>query len=1112
MSQSTRSDSIPAPAPTQPTQEDAPKRPTFFLRTKLLPPRPASALLSRPRLTERLQANLSHPVTLVAAPAGSGKTTLVADFVKAHARQFVWYQLDHTDADPLVFLEYLTHGIRQAVSGFGDVTLSYLRQSADEIARQPARAVDVLLNEVLQEVSRQLVVVLDDYHHLGRDTAVHAVLDRLISYLPDVMHFIVVSRDVPPLALSRLRSQDSLAIIDRQELLFTDDETRELFRQVFDLELSTEQLTEYRERTQGWITALQLVRQFAQREAVAAASGATDATDLTEILRRSEHDIFDYFAEEVFAEEPEDVRRFLLRISLLDRVELDVCARLYPEVNSRHVLPELVRRNVFMTVASDSRGEEYRLHPLFRSFLQRRLSHESGREEVAAEYARSAVYYLERGEWEHAARHLIAAEDFGRAAAIVAERGGHWIAAGALASLVSLVEALPPDAIRAHPRAIFYRGEVARLRDELDSARSFYRRAAALLRERNDSEGEAETLRSLATIARRYGDLEAALAYLDQAVELADEDSFVRAKCAGTRGLCLMAKGDWAAAEREFRAALQSAEDYGDEHYARLMTHNLGLPALVRGDFNESLRWLRRTLQFGGHASPIPQEAAVHLNMARCYLYRGEFAECELHLNRALEFSQLFNLSVLQGEVCETYGNLYRELGEVERALDFYTRAARIYKEAGFDLARRELPEEQAMLSAQEGDLVAARSAIDQLVEARAGLQDEMALKTSVLARARIMLAQGEHTGALAELVPAVNYFREHNLHYYEAQASFALAACERAAGREGDYLEHLRRAIELAVRYDYEYWLRREVEQNPQLFSSEQSLKMLPGDLRRRLSAVQAQPPAPRQLSSSRSAPAQPASDLTLNMLGLVEIYRDPARPLAPDAWTSKRARDILCFIASRQHRRASKDTLVDIFWRDDDAESVEKKFHPTISYIRKALNSNQFLRQNFLLYKDGDYLLNPDFSYRLDVEEFDALVAEAAGAHRRGQTERCLQAYEEAVALYRGEFMQGTHDEWVEEKRSYYRDQYLRMLEKLAAAAQESGEWERSLSLAQKILRDDPFREEVHCRVMRAQAALGNRVAVKEQYEILCSLLLKELGVEPAQETQRVYGESVR
>jgi DNA-binding SARP family transcriptional activator len=259
-------------------------------------------------------------------------------------------------------------------------------------------------------------------------------------------------------------------------------------------------------------------------------------------------------------------------------------------------------------------------------------------------------------------------------------------------------------------------------------------------------------------------------------------------------------------------------------------------------------------------------------------------------------------------------------------------------------------------------------------------------------------------------------------------------------------------------------------------------------------------------------AAAARPASDLTINMLGPVEIYRDPARLLAPDAWTSKRARDILCFIASRPHRRASKDTIIDTFWPDDDFESVEKKFHPTISYVRKALNSNQLLRQNFLLYVDGDYLLNPEYSYRTDIEEFDRLVAEAEAARRRGQTARCHLAYEEAVALYRGEFMSGSYDEWAGEQRSYYREQYLRILERLASDAQEAGEWEGVLSLAQKILHNDPFREDVHCRVMRAHSALGNRVAVKEQYETLRGLLRKELGVEPAQETQRVYRELIR
>ena len=264
----------------------------------------------------------------------------------------------------------------------------------------------MLLNEVLEHVEQQLILVLDDYHHLGTETAVHRVVDRLLAYLPDVMHVIVISRDVPPLGVARMRTQSSLAIIDRAELLFTDEETQQLFRQVFDLELTPEQLSEYRERTHGWITALQLVRQVAQRQALvrgtsvatpaegAATTAAAAAPDLVEILRQSERDIFDYFAEEVFADETEEVQQFLLRVSLLERLEPEVCMKLFPDWHATSILQTLVRRNVFLTLASDGRGEEYRLHPLFRGFLRRRLRTETGQAGVAAEHRRFADYFL----------------------------------------------------------------------------------------------------------------------------------------------------------------------------------------------------------------------------------------------------------------------------------------------------------------------------------------------------------------------------------------------------------------------------------------------------------------------------------------------------------------------------------------------------------------------------------------------------------------------------------------------------------------------------------------------------------------------------------------------
>src|ERR1043165_9864360 len=378
--------------------------PSFFLRTKLLPPRPAAQVLARPRLLERLQNDLTLPLTLITANAGSGKTTLVADFLRQHEHPFVWYQLDHTDADAATFLGYLAFGIQQRVPNFGETLLAYLQQS-QELAQQPARAADVLLNEILERIEQPLIIVLDDYHHLGSDTQVHAVLDRLIAYLPEVIHLVIISRDTPPLTLARLRSQNAIAFISRDDLLFTSEETQELFRKVFGLALTAEQLREYGERTHGWITALQLVRQVAQRQRLAATE--PKQVDALAVLRHSERDLFEYFAEEVFAQEEPPVQQFLMKIALLDRIELNTCAHLFPEMRAATVLPALVRSNVFMTVASDSTGEEYRLHPLFQSFLRRRLRSEIGIAGVAAEHTRQAQYFLDDGAWEYAVRHLI---------------------------------------------------------------------------------------------------------------------------------------------------------------------------------------------------------------------------------------------------------------------------------------------------------------------------------------------------------------------------------------------------------------------------------------------------------------------------------------------------------------------------------------------------------------------------------------------------------------------------------------------------------------------------------------------------------------------------------
>ena len=842
---------------------------------------------------------------------------------------------------------------------------------------------------------------------------------------------------------------------------------------------------------------MQLVRQVAQK---AVASLKQGKTNLVDVLRQSERDIFDYFAEEVFSEESEEVQSLLLRVSLLDNIDVDGCGALYNGMNAARLLPTLVRRNVFITLAGDGAGEEYRLHPLFQSFLRRRLRNELGKNGVATEHKRIARHYLDRGVWEQGVRHLLAAEDFLQAAEVIAASGAEWISSGALNSLATLADVLPTEVTATHPRILCHRGEVARLRGEYELAQQVFHRATLLLQDAGDSDAEAEAQHSLATLARRDGDYAIAFKYLNRALELTNDRS-VRVKCSNTRGLCLVGIGEWTAAEMEFRSALQQAQEANDQRYIRLITHNLGLPAMMRGDFGEALRWLGRMLREEQPA--MPQEATAHLNMARCQLYLGNLDACEKHLDQAIERCQLYNLVAATADACETYGNLFREKGEFEKANEYYQRAARKHDEAGVNLARTELIEEQALLSLAIGDFANARKQIERLIEARPQDKNEIGFFTATLTRGRIMVAQGEFDAADDDLLAAQLYFHEHTLYYYEAQACFARAVIAHRQGNEPLIVECLRRAIDLALRYDFEYWLHREVVANRELFDNEEALELLPSDLSKVLKEL-----GPAQKNRSEvTLSTEPVADLTINMLGPVQVFREFSRPLAADAWTTRRARDILCFIASRRHRRAAKDKIVDTFWGETALDVVDKNFHPTVSHIRKALNSNQPFKQNFLLYREGEYQLNPDLAYNIDIEEFDRLVEQGDNARRLRRFHESVEAYEKAVALYRGEFAQGSFEPWVVEQRSYYREQYLHLLESLAAVAQKQNEWARSLQLAQQILHEDPFREDIHCMVMRAHVNLGNRGAARDQFESLRDLLERELGVEPGHETKKVY-----
>src|SRR6185436_13934816 len=240
--------------------------PQFFLKTKLLPPRLGRHIMPRPRLVDRIRGFLDQPATIVYADAGCGKTTLVTEFVRASGLPFVWYQIDPTDVDLAVFFGYVIYGIRSLHPEFGQVVMRFISET-ENLSSKIEQVVDVFVNEVGEEIEQKTIVVLDDYHNVDSSEAIASAIDRLVQYAPDVLHFVITSRSMPNLSVTRLRSKGVIGVLDRKDLLFTPPEVQKLFTETFHQPLAPDQVQQFYEKTDGWVTGLQLIQQSLDRAA-----------------------------------------------------------------------------------------------------------------------------------------------------------------------------------------------------------------------------------------------------------------------------------------------------------------------------------------------------------------------------------------------------------------------------------------------------------------------------------------------------------------------------------------------------------------------------------------------------------------------------------------------------------------------------------------------------------------------------------------------------------------------------------------------------------------------------------------------------------------------------
>jgi LuxR family maltose regulon positive regulatory protein len=514
---------VPVPDPPKPVAIEPSvaqqSKPLPLLATKLYRPRPRLHLVVRPRLLARLEAGMRGPLTLIAAPAGFGKTTILADWIHQHGnRQVAWLALDAGDSDPMRFLRYLIAALQTLMPTLGASILPLLL-----LPQPPAieTLASLLLNELTQAPEESLLV-LDDYHVI-ESAAIHQTLVFLLDHLPPHFHLVIAGRVDPPLPLARLRAHGQLVELRAADLRFTTEEAATFLHEVMGLQLSGTQIAAIEARTEGWIAGLQLAALSLQDLPSSQVSAFLDS------FTGSHRFVVDYLMDEVLASQPEHVQSFLRQSSILDRLCGPLCdAVVAPSGqamgdSSQQLLEQLERANLFI-VPLDGERRWYRYHHLFAQVLNERLLNSASQDEVATLHRRAAAWLGQHGFAAEAAKHALTAQDWEGAADLLEEHGWPLLVQGQGRMVRGWVQQLPQELLQRRTYLLTLQAGLFFGANDLEAAQRTMDAAERAFAESGDGDhsrailGYAPLMR--ANIARARGDLTACTEYARQALAI----------------------------------------------------------------------------------------------------------------------------------------------------------------------------------------------------------------------------------------------------------------------------------------------------------------------------------------------------------------------------------------------------------------------------------------------------------------------------------------------------------------------------------------------------------------------------------------------------------------
>jgi LuxR family maltose regulon positive regulatory protein len=726
-----------------------------LLATKLHAPRRRHGMVERQRLKDRLSAPDAASVTLVSAPAGFGKTSLLAEWLVGDgdgARATSWVSLDAGDNDPAAFWTYAIAAIRRAAPQVGGDSLALLQSS------QPLTSVVAALVNDLDEAAEPVVLVLDDYHVIDSGE-IHESISYLVDHAPRSFHLVLATRSDPPIALARLRARGQLCEIRAADLRFTQDEATTYFNDTMGLGLATADVDSLRARTEGWIAALQL--------AALSLQGRDDVDNFIENFTGDDRFLVDYLVEEVLDRQSEAVGSFLLRTSVLDRLTGALCDAVTLASDGRATLELLDRSNLFL-VALDDRRQWYRYHQLFADVLRARLAYEDP-ELMDELHGRASRWYSANGEPAAAIEHALAGRHVDDAARLIELAGPMLRQTRQEGTLRRWLEALPDDIFTDRPvlamgliGARMSTGDLTGVEPLLRLVEATLARSAPppIVFDVEMFEGlPAQVLVQRAGLDLLANDLDGTIAHASGALALVEPtDHLRRGAATALLAIAHWTVGELDAAVSRYGEAIEELTAAG--HLADMLGCSLALAdiQIVQGRLTDAKRvfdsGLRLTMEHPG----LRGAADMHVGLSEVLIERNLLDEAARHLEISKELGESAGLPQHAYRWRVVMARLCRARGDIDGALELIDEAVPLYA-TDFSPPVRPVVAIRARVQLAHGDL---HSALEWATTSRLRVDDELSYVREYehITLARVLIARhaaGHANGGIDDTIELLN-------------------------------------------------------------------------------------------------------------------------------------------------------------------------------------------------------------------------------------------------------------------------------------------------------------------------------------------------------------------